>query len=130
LLGDGECDEGSNWEAIMFAAHHKLTNLVTIVDHNKLQCIDTVANILNLEPFVAKWQSFGWEVKEVAGHDHEQLAKAFTNIPANPDKPTCVLAHTTKGKGVSFMENSVLWHNKSLQSNEYIQAIEEINKNL
>src|SRR6185503_16990757 len=81
LLSDGECDEGSNWEAILFAAHHRLTNLVAIVDYNKVQSLDTVANTLGLEPFADKWASFGWEVAEIDGHDHDALEAALERRP-------------------------------------------------
>lgn len=121
LLSDGECDEGSNWEAIMFAAHHKLDNLCVIVDYNKLQSIKSIEETLNLEPFVDKWVAFGWNVVEVDGHNHQDLLEALTNRSTNA-KPTCIIAHTIKGKGVSFMENSVLWHYRSPQNDEYTQA--------
>ena len=126
LLSDGECDEGSNWEAILFAAHHRLDNLVAIVDYNKIQSLDTVANTLGLEPFAEKWRSFGWSLVEVDGHDHERLSEAFSQIPAAEGRPTCVLAHTTKGKGVSFMENTVLWHYRTARDQEYQAALAEL----
>lgn len=128
LLSDGECDEGSNWEAILFASHHKLNNLISIIDYNKLQSLTTVAETLALEPFADKWISFGWDVKEVDGHNHEELSTLFKNLPTNPNSPTCVIAHTTKGKGVSFMENSVLWHYRSAQGEEYKNALDELEK--
>lgn len=126
LLSDGECDEGSNWEAILFASHHKLNNLIAIVDYNKLQSITTVDNTLTLEPFVDKWQSFGWAVKEVDGHNHDELTNVFKNLPLVSDKPTCIIAHTIKGKGVSFMENSVLWHYRTARGDEYMNALQEL----
>jgi transketolase len=126
LLSDGECDEGSNWEAILFAAHHRLANLIAIVDYNKIQSLGPVAETLGLEPFAAKWQSFGWQVKEVDGHDHDQLITSL-NSPSEPGgPPTCVIAHTTKGKGISFMENSVLWHYRSPQGEEFEAALAEL----
>lgn len=126
LLSDGECDEGSNWEAILFAAHHRLGNLVAIIDYNKIQSLGAVSETLALEPFAAKWQAFGWQVKEVDGHDHDQLAANldFLQKPGSP--PTCVIAHTTKGKGVSFMENTVLWHYRSPQGEEFQAALAEL----
>jgi transketolase len=127
LLSDGECDEGSNWEAILFAAHHKLDNLVAIIDYNKLQSIKPVSETLNLEPFPDKWKSFGWAVEEVDGHDHEAIKTLFAKVPFTQGKPTCIIAHTTKGKGVSFMENSVLWHYRSAQAEEYENALQELN---
>lgn len=126
LMSDGECDEGSNWEAAMFAAHHKLDNLVAIIDYNKLQSLATVAETLGLEPFAAKWTSFGWAVVEAQGHDHAQLLAAFDRLPFERGRPSVVIAHTTKGKGVSFMENQVAWHYRSPQGAEFEQAIAEL----
>jgi len=126
LLSDGECDEGSNWEAMMFAAHHKLDNLIAIVDYNKMQSLDWVANTLALEPFADKWRSFGWSVVEVDGHDHGQLASALLSVPAMAGKPTCIIAHTIKGKGVSFMENNILWHYRVPRGEEFDAAMKEL----
>ena len=126
LLSDGECDEGSVWEAVMFAAHHQLGNLTVIVDYNKLQSLAPVAQTLALEPFDDKWRAFGWSVAHVDGHDHDALTQALASVPHAADRPTCVLAHTTKGKGVSFMENQVLWHYRSPQGAEYEAAMEEL----
>lgn len=126
LMSDGECDEGSNWEAILFAAHHHLDNLVAIVDYNKIQSIGSVAETLALEPFPDKWRSFGWSVREVDGHNHAEIREAFTSIPNARAKPTCIIAHTIKGKGVSFMENSVLWHYRTAKGDEYAAALKEL----
>ena len=126
LLSDGECDEGSNWEAILFAAHHRLANLIAIVDYNKIQSLGPVAETLGLEPFAAKWQAFGWQVKEVDGHDHDQLTASLDIRPEPGSPPTCVIAHTIKGKGVSFMENTVLWHYRSPQGEEFQAALAEL----
>jgi transketolase len=126
LLSDGECDEGSNWEAILFAAHHRLDNLVAIVDYNKIQSLAPVSETLELEPFAEKWRSFGWSVVEVNGHDHDALRHAFRQLPAEPNRPSCVIAHTTKGKGVSFMENSVLWHYRTARGEEFDAALAEL----
>jgi len=126
LLSDGECDEGSNWEAILFAGHHKLDNLVAIVDYNKIQSLDRVSRTLALEPFAEKWQAFGWAVREIDGHDHAALEAALTEIPVEADKPTCVIAHTVKGKGVSFMENTVLWHYRTAKGDELEAALREL----
>jgi transketolase len=123
LMSDGECDEGSNWEAVMFAAHHELSNLITIVDYNKLQSIYPPEQTLSLEPFHEKWKAFGWHVIEVDGHDHIQLEEAFLTSSL---RPKCIIAHTTKGKGVSFMENNNLWHYRSPQGDEYDAAKKEI----
>lgn len=126
VLSDGECDEGSNWEAIMFASHHRLTNLVAIIDYNKLQSLTSVAETMQLEPFADKWRSFGWNVKEIDGHDIPQIRASLSNLPFSDSKPNCVIAHTTKGKGVSFMENNVLWHYRSPQGDEYSAAMSEL----
>lgn len=126
LLSDGECDEGSNWEAILFAAHHRLDNLVAVVDYNKIQSLRPVENTLRLEPFADKWRSFGWSVVEADGHDHAQLLAAFAKLPANVGRPTCMLAHTVKGKGVSFMEHSVLWHYRTARGEEFDAALKEL----
>lgn len=122
ILSDGECDEGSVWEAVLFAAHHKLENLVVIVDYNKIQSLDRIDKTLKLEPFAAKWRAFGWYAKEVSGHDHSGLLVALKKTPHSKGKPSVVLAHTIKGRGVSFMENSVLWHYRSPQGSEYEAA--------
>jgi transketolase len=122
VLSDGECDEGSNWEAIMFAAHHRLDNLVVAVDYNKIQSLDLVANTLGLEPFADKWRAFGWNVSEVDGHDHAALTAAVDVPPGQRGSPSVVICHTTKGKGVSFMENAVLWHYRTPQGDEYAAA--------
>lgn len=126
LLSDGELDEGSNWEAILFAAHHRLANLVAIVDYNQLQSLGPVAETLNLEPLADKWRAFGWRVSEVDGHNHRELGRGLNVNPREAGAPTCVLAHTTKGKGVSFMENSVLWHYRSPQGAEFAAALAEL----
>jgi transketolase len=126
LLSDGECDEGSTWEAILFAAHHQLDRLVTIVDYNKIQSLAPVSETIGLEPFAQKWSSFGWAVKEVDGHNHEALADALRSVPFSIGKPSCLLAHTVKGKGVSFMENTVLWHYRVARGAEFDAALAEL----
>jgi transketolase len=130
LLSDGECDEGSNWEAILFAQHHKLDNLVAIIDYNKIQSLASVSQTLELEPFADKWKSFGWGVKEIDGHDHQQLVKVFRSLPFGHNKPNCIIAHTIKGKGVSFMENSVLWHYRTARGAEFEAALKELGGSL
>ena len=127
VLSDGECDEGSNWEAALFAAHHELFNLCVVIDYNKIQSLASTEATLRLEPFADKWRAFGWDVREVDGHDHEELATALNLDEAGRQKPRVVIAHTTKGKGVSFMENSVLWHYRSPQGEEYEKAMAELN---
>jgi transketolase len=126
VLSDGECDEGSNWEAALFASHHRLDNLTIVIDYNKIQSLTTVKETLNLEPFKEKWESFGWNVKEVDGHNHDQMKSAFEEIPFQKDRPNCVIAHTIKGKGVSFMENKVLWHYRTAKDEEYEAALKEL----
>jgi transketolase len=126
LMSDGECDEGSNWEAIQFAGHHRLGRLTAIVDYNKIQSLAPTEETLGLEPFVDKWRSFRWDVVEVDGHDHLALAAALEKAPASDGTPICIMAHTTKGKGVSFMENSVLWHYRSAQGEEFEAALKEL----
>ena len=126
VLSDGECDEGSTWEAIMFAAHHKLDNLVAVVDYNKIQSLAAVSETLGLEPFADKWRSFGWSVREVDGHDLGALEREFSQVPCESPRPSCIIAHTIKGKGVSFMENSVLWHYRTARGEEYDAAKREL----
>jgi transketolase len=126
LLSDGELDEGSNWEALMFAAHHKLDNLVAIIDYNKLQSLTSIAQTLGLEPLVKKFESFGWAVKEINGNDHEQLKKALNESTWEISKPSVLIAHTIKGKGVSFMENKVEWHYRSPDQEQLEEAIAEL----
>lgn len=110
VLGDGECQEGSIWEAALFAAQHKLNNLTVIIDYNKLQAMDHLENIIKMEPFVDKWRAFGWDVTEVDGHDMEGLLRTLSKTKKSVGLPNLVIAHTIKGKGVSFMENMPLWH--------------------
>jgi transketolase len=126
LLSDGECDEGSIWEAVLFAAHHRLDNLIVIIDYNKIQSLGPVAEIIGLEPFTDKWRSFGWGGIEVDGHDHQQLREVLTGSPAETGKPTVIIAHTIKGKGVSFMENTVLWHYRCAKGEEFDAALREL----
>jgi transketolase len=124
LMSDGEMDEGSNWEGLMFATHHRLGNLTAILDYNKLQSLDTIANTLGLEPLRAKLESFGWLVKEVDGHNYDELYDALTF--QSIDKPLFIIAHTLKGKGVSFMENKVEWHYKNPNDEQLALALSEL----
>ncbi len=126
LLSDGECDEGSTWEAVLFAAHHGLNNLVAIVDYNRIQGIAPVPEVIELAPFADKWSSFGWAVEEVDGHDHDALTQALKSVPFASHKPSCLIAHTIKGKGVSFMENTVLWHYRIPRGAEFEAALAEL----
>lgn len=125
-LSDGELGEGSNWEAMMFAAHHELDNLVAIVDYNKLQSLTSVEKTLRIEPLADKLQAFGWAVREIDGHDHAALAEALGSKPWQARRPSALIAHTTKGKGVSFMENSVDWHYRSPSAEHLEQALKEL----
>ena len=126
LLSDGECDEGSTWEAVLLAPHHKLDNLVAIVDYNKIQSLGTVKEVLDLDPLAAKWEAFGWAVREINGHDFEQISSALDGLPHQPERPTCIIAHTVKGKGISFMENKLLWHYRSPDDEEMRLALAEL----
>jgi transketolase len=126
VMSDGELGEGSNWEAMMFAAHHKLDNLVAIIDYNKLQSLTTVAETLALEPLADKFTAFGWAVREVDGHDHAALQPALSSPPWTPAKPSILIAHTTKGKGVTFMENEVLWHYRNPSPEQLATAVAEL----
>jgi transketolase len=126
LLSDGECDEGSNWEAILFAAHHRLDNLIAIIDYNGIQSLDTVAATLALEPLGQKWESFGWAVREADGHNPDALAALLAQVPFTTGQPSCLIAHTTKGKGVSFMENSVAWHYRTARGADLATALAEL----
>jgi transketolase len=124
LMSDGEFDEGSNWESLLFASHHKLDNLIIIVDYNKLQSIKSVEETLNLEPFNQKINSFGCTSIQINGHDHEQIYEAMNKVEKN--KPLFIIANTVKGRGVSFMENNVLWHYKTAVGDDYIKAHKEL----
>jgi transketolase len=126
MLSDGECDEGSTWEAILFAPAHRLDNLIAIVDYNKIQSLGTVKEVLDLEPFAEKWKAFGWEVREIDGHDFGQIESVLAGVPLVAGKPTCILAHTVKGKGVSFMEDKLLWHYRSPDREEMAKALAEL----
>jgi transketolase len=126
MLSDGECDEGSTWEAVLFAPHHRLDNLVVVVDYNKIQSLGSVKDVLDLEPFAEKWTSFGWSVREIDGHDLVQIENAFAAVPFAPGRPSCILAHTVKGKGVSFMEHELLWHYRSPNDEELGLALSEL----
>lgn len=125
LLGDGEMNEGSNWEALMFASHHHLNKLTIIIDYNNLQSLDTIANTLELEPLPRKLDAFGWDVQSIDGHDYDQILTALSIT--HPIKPTAIIAKTIKGKGVSFMENSVEWHYKNPNDEQLKIALAELN---
>lgn len=128
LMGDGELPEGSNWEAALSAAHYKLDNLCAIVDKNTLQITAHTADVMNTDPLDEKWKAFGWAVKEVNGNDIDELRAAFAALPFEKGKPSVIIAHTTKGKGVSFMENELKWHHGVPNKEQYEQAIGELDK--
>jgi transketolase len=123
VMSDGECDEGTTWESALLANHHELDNLVVIIDRNRIQSLKDTERTLKLEPFKEKWESFGWTSDEVDGHDYAALALAANRQCKGPK---VIIANTTKGRGVSFMENSVLWHYRSPNSEELRSAIEEV----
>lgn len=126
VMGDGECDEGSVWEAALYANHYNLNNLIAIIDHNKMQSLDFCENTLKLSPFADKWKSFGWNVLDIDGHDHEALLDAFHRA-AQSDRPTVIIANTVKGRGVSFMEFDILWHYRFPHDGwEYDDALTEL----
>lgn len=127
VVGDGELDEGSNWEALLFASHHKLDNLTIVVDYNNLQSLTTVKETLNLEPLANKFEAFGCNVYSVDGHNHHELNDVFKESKNNTSgKPNVVIANTIKGKGVSYMENKVKWHYSTPNQDELVQALNEI----
>lgn len=127
LISDGECDEGSIWESALFCSHHKLDNLTVIIDYNKLQALGRTNEILNLEPLEDKWTSFGWAVKEIDGHNHLQIEEVLSNPPFTKDKPSMIIAHTTKGKGISFLEDKLESHYKPPNKEQYELALKELN---
>ena len=122
MIGDGESQEGEIWEGAMFAAHHKLSNLCGILDYNKLQSDDWNENIIGIEPIRDKWEAFGWNVLEIDGHNISQIKVAFSEATLEEAKPTMIVAHTIKGKGVSFMENVPSWHGSVKLSDEDFEA--------
>ena len=130
LMGDGELDEGSVWEAAQIAAHYQLDNLVGIVDRNRLQISGDTEEVLKLENLVDKWASFGWQVIQVNGHDIEELVRVFERIPLVEKKPHLVIARTVKGKGISFIEGDKSWHHRVPNDEEYEKALEELRQQL
>jgi transketolase len=128
VLGDGELDEGSNWEALLFSSHNNLSSLNIIVDANNLQSLTTVADTMRLEPLVAKFKSFNCDVVEVDGHNHDNLRTALSRDHSLSLRPLIIIARTIKGKGVSFMENSVEWHYKSPNEEQLASALLEIDQ--
>ncbi|MFC1920710.1 transketolase [Chloroflexota bacterium] len=126
IMSDGECDEGSTWEAALFAPHHHLDNLTAIVDYNKIQSFGTVQEVLDLSPLADKWQAFGWAVREIDGHNIEEIEESLLNVPFEKGKPSCIIANTVKGKGISFMENKLAWHYLPPGDEELRQALSEL----
>jgi transketolase len=126
MLSDGELDEGSTWEALLFAPQHRLDNLVAIVDYNKIQSLGFVSEVLELAPLADKLRAFRWAVREVDGHNHAQISAALSVVPWETGRPSCLIAHTVKGKGVSFMENQLAWHYKSPNPEQLQRALSEI----
>jgi transketolase len=127
ILGDGECDEGSVWEAALVAHHYGLDNLIAIIDHNKMQSLDFCENTIKLSPFADKWKAFGWNVLDIDGHDHGALRNAMLSAKENKGAPTVIIANTIKGKGISFMENDILWHYRfPHDGEEYDGALKEL----
>lgn len=128
IIGDGECDEGAIWESALIAAQFKLDRLIVTIDYNKIQSLAPVEETIKLEPFDDKWRSFGWHVLRVDGHDHRALHEAYreADAAAGGGRPIVVIADTVKGKGVSFMENSVLWHYRIARGAEYDAALAEL----
>jgi transketolase len=126
LLGDGELPEGSNWEAALAAAHYKLDNLCAVIDHNKLQITGPTSEVCNTDPIDKKFESFGWAVRHVDGHDLDELKKTFEAMPLTEGKPNLVIAHTVKGKGVSYMENVPKWHHGVPTEKQLEDAITEL----
>lgn len=126
VMSDGEWDEGSNWEALLFAGHHQLDNLTIVIDYNKIQSLDFVDKTLRLEPFADKFRAFGWAAREVDGHDVGALSETLESLPLEPGKPSAIIAHTVKGKGVSWMEGKVLWHYRQPTPTELEAALAEV----
>lgn len=127
ILSDGELDEGSNWESILFAPQHSLDNLIMIIDYNKIQSLGRTDQVLNLEPLSKKLKAFNWDCSEIDGHNHKEIYEALVDVKINK-RPKAIIAHTIKGKGVDFMENKLLWHYKSPSEEEHILALEQISK--
>jgi transketolase len=125
MVSDGECDEGSTWEAVLSAPNLKLNNLTVIVDYNKIQSFGTVKEVMNLEPFAQKWKAFGWQVLEINGHNFSEIQVALKQVQQAKNGPSVIIAHTVKGKGVDFMENRVDWHYFNMNEEQYQLAIKQ-----
>lgn len=128
IVGDGEMDEGSNWESLMFAGHHHLNNLCTIIDYNKIQSLGRTEEVMTLEPLADKLKAFNCRTINIDGHNHTELLQAFRQFETEEQQPTVIIANTIKGKGVSYMENNLAWHYKSPNDEQLKTAMEEIEK--
>jgi transketolase len=126
MIGDGELQEGSNWEGAMAAAQMGLSNLTAIIDFNKIQQGGRIEEAIGLEPLADKWRAFGWSVREIDGHDMGAIVDAFDDLPFAADAPSLLIAHTIKGKGVSFAEDTWTWHNNTVTDEVYAKALEEL----
>ena len=126
MLSDGELDEGSNWEAILFAPQHRLDNLIAIVDYNKIQSLGSVKEVLDLDPLAEKFRAFRWAVREIDGHNHNEIRAALTSVPFEQGQPSCLIAHTVKGKGVDYMENQLLWHYRTPSAEQVKKALGQL----
>ena len=130
MLGDGELQEGSNWEAAMFAAHHQLSSLTAIIDFNKVQQSARVAETLNLDSLADKWRAFGWAVREIDGHEMSEIVASLDALPFTSDRPSALIAHTIKGKGLSFAEDTYKWHSNMVSEEIYRAALTELGEPL
>jgi transketolase len=126
MLGDGELHEGSNWEAAMAASHYRLANLTAIVDANRISQSGPVADLIGVEPLADKWRAFGWTVREIDGHEMGQVVDALDAVPLSADRPSAIIAHTVKGKGVSFAEDTYVWHSNTVDDEVYARALREL----
>ena len=126
MVGDGELHEGSNWEAAMAASHYRLANLTVIIDFNKIAQSGPLQELINIDPLADKWRAFGFEVKEIDGHNMAEIVDTLDALPLNPERPSAIIAHTVKGKGVSFAENTYVWHSNSVTDEIYAKALAEL----
>lgn len=126
MLSDGECDEGSVWEAALFAGHHRLENLIVIIDANSIQSLGRVEEVLDLASLQEKWRACGWAVREIDGHDIPEISSTLAGLPFSRGLPSCIIANTVKGKGVSFMQDKLLWHYRSPDEQEFVAALAEL----
>lgn len=130
LVSDGELDEGSNWEAILFAPHHQLDNLTLIVDYNEIQSFGRTADVLNLDPLPAKFEAFGWDCRQIDGHDMKQILTTYDAVPFVANRPSVIIAKTVKGRGVAAMEDQLAWHYKTPTADQVALAMQELGVDL